>query len=162
MAKPGETWETDKPYDEVVDLVPHLRAIGVSRVWVRDLPLEDVDALSPSSLRYDDLTAGVVLSIHLPDVELCSSFDLVRHRGSVFRDIDVDRVATLVQGLPEVPRAKLVEVIDGWYAAFHETTQAQTRRLDDLRTVRDQLAAFASPEAVEKARADGPEGPRGA
>lgn len=156
MAKPGETWETDKPYDEVVELIPHLRALGVSTVWVREMPLEHVDSVCEGSLKYDDVHASVTLSIVLPDVEIRSSVDLVEHRGSTFRELDVDRVSTLLQRLPEGPRSTLLGVVECWHALFQDKANVQARQLTQLVTVREQLAAL-----VAKATADAPEDPHG-
>lgn len=107
-------WITEKPFGEVVELLPHLRALGIGVVWVGSGPRERVMSVSASRTTYNGIPAGVDLSVLVEGIDLRWSVDILNHCATGGADIDVDAVSTLLQELPPKPRAAFTAILNGW------------------------------------------------
>lgn len=146
-----KSWSTNKSYHEAVELMPHVRALDFSRVWLRDgaLPLELVENVRPSSVRYEDLIAGVVLSSSIkdpsgrfPDVEFACCVDLIDHRGAKALGFNWDGVSSLIKNLPEAPRSQLRRILRDWGRKFNNEAKRAKENFTQTEAIRDRMHRF--------------------
>lgn len=108
------SWNTNKGFNEVVELIPHLRALGIGTVWIAHGPYAKVTTLSPSGTSYNGVPVGVMLSLVVEDIVFCWSIDVINHRLDTQGELDLNGVEALLRYLPPKPLAIFVEILDQW------------------------------------------------
>lgn len=147
MNSPRETWSTQKPFNEVVELLPHLRALDIGIVWVESGPCERVTSVSASRTIYNGAPVGVELCVIVEGIDVRWSVDLVHYGAGGGDEFDVDAVSTLLQQLPQKPRASFAAILDGRLGLLDQQMgrlSSDTAKLARVKDVLTQLRARSS------------------
>jgi hypothetical protein len=133
------SWSTDKSYHEVLELLPHVRALGFSRVWILEdqLPIDVIERVDEGCVRYNDMVADIKLSTRIedpgfPPIEIACIVDVVDRQNLRFHD----RVEWLLKNLPEKPGKQLRRMVRTWMKRFQrDVDSAQTNADETVKTL---------------------------